>query len=275
MRRRLDPRAGIGLRSAHIGELLAGATAPAWVEVHSENWLAPSGPLADKLAELGARFDLSLHGVGLSLGSADGIDRRHLQRLKALVDRGRPILVSEHLSWGAVGGMHSNDLLPLPHDLPTARLLAERIDLVQQTLGRRLLVENISSYCTLGRATMPEWQFVREVVELAGCGLLLDVNNVYVNSVNHGFDPDTYLDAMPWERVAEVHLAGHAAIDGMLVDTHGCAVQPPVWDLFERHLHQLPHEARVLVEWDNDLPPLPVLLAQAQRASHLLGAVHA
>jgi hypothetical protein len=271
----LDWRAGIGLRAPHIGDLLACDDPPAWVEVHSENWMAPAGPLAERLAEIRRRVGLSLHGVGLSLGSADGIDPAHLKRLAALVAATRALLVSEHLSWSALGGRHSNDLLPLPFTRAVARLLAERIDRVQQALGRRILVENVSSYCTFAASTMPEWDFVREVVERAGCGLLLDLNNVHVNAVNHGFDADQYLDALPWERVGEIHLAGHEQVDGVMIDTHGCAVQAPVWELFERSLPRLPLDARVLVEWDSALPPFATLMDEARRASDLLQEEHA
>lgn len=277
----VHPSIGIGLRSPHIDELLGGAAGLSWVEVHSENWLAEAGPIAERLAEIRARFDLSLHGVGLSLGSADGLDMSHLHRLKRLVERCRPILVSEHLGWGAIGGRHSNDLLPLPYTPVSVRLLAERIDAVQQFLGRAILVENLSSYCTFAESTLPEWVFVREVVERADCGLLLDLNNVYVNACNHGFDADAYLAAMPWERVGEVHLAGYEQWDGVLIDTHGRPVQAPVWALLARYQDRLPADARLLIEWDSELPALAVLLDEAAKAGYLLArgaareAIHA
>lgn len=237
--------------------------------MHSENWLAETGPIAEPMADIRRRFDISLHGVGLSLGSADGLDMVHLRRLKALIDRCNPILASEHLCWGRVGGKHSNDLLPMPHDRPNARLFIERIDQVQQFLGRSILVENVSSYCTFSASTMPEWEFVSEVVERAHGGLLLDINNVYVNAANHGFDAFTYLGAMPWDRVKEGHLAGYDSWGDVPIDTHGWPVQIPVWDLFDRFSKLLSDGARVLIEWDADLPALDVLLAEAVKASRI------
>ncbi len=269
---KIDPRVSIGLRAPHIDDILRADTPLSWVEVHAENWMAEAGPIAQRLAQIRARFDLSLHGVGLSLGSADGLDQAHLQRLKSLVDRCNPIMVSEHLSWGAIGGLHSNDLLPLPYDLPTARMLAEHIDTVQQVLGRSILVENLSSYCTFDCSTMPEWEFLNEVISRADCGLLLDINNVYVNACNHGFDAAVFMGAMPWERVGEVHLAGYEHSENVLIDTHGRAVQAPVWALFDRFRRRLPGRARVLIEWDQDLPAFEVLLAEAATASRMLGA---
>lgn len=265
----IDPRTGIGLRAQHVDALLSAQTPLSWVEVHSENWLAETGPIAERMADIRRRFDISLHGVGLSLGSADGLDMVHLRRLNALIDRCNPILVSEHLCWGRVGGKHSNDLLPIPYDRPNARLFIERIDQVQQFLGRRILVENVSSYCTFAASTMPEWEFVSEVVDRAQCGLLLDINNVYVNAVNHGFDAVAYLRAMPWDRVKEVHLAGYDSWGDVLIDTHGRPVQAPVWGLFDHFSKLLGDESRVLIEWDADLPALEVLLAEAAKASRI------
>ena len=270
--RSMQSRVGIGLRSPHIDELLATAASISWVEIHSENWMTDSGPIPERLADIRGNFDVSLHGVGMSLGSAGEIDSMHLERLRRLVERSNPILVSEHLSWGRIANSHSNDLLPMPYVTESIRLLAERIDHVQQVLGRELLVENVSSYCTFAASTMPEWEFVCEVLERSGCGLLLDLNNVFVNARNHDFDPAVYLAAMPWGRVKEVHLAGYDESDGVLIDTHGRHVQQAVWDLFATWLPRLQSEARVLVEWDTDLPTLDVLLAEAAKAGQLLSA---
>jgi uncharacterized protein (UPF0276 family) len=269
----INSRVGIGLRSPHIEELMCGDPVVSWLEVHSENWFAEAGPIAQKLEEIRSRFDLSLHGVGLSIGSADGIDAGHLRRLKALVERCNPILISEHLSWGSIDGRHSNDLLPMPYTESALQLLIERVDFVQQALGRKILIENLSSYCQFSESTMPEWVFVRALAEAANCGILLDVNNVYVNASNHGFNPEHYLNAMPWERVDEVHLAGYDTWEDVLVDTHGNPVQAPVWDLFHRYQHQLSPATRILIEWDNDLPDLATLLVEAHKASELLGPV--
>lgn len=267
----INPRVGLGLRAPHLEACLAGEAGVAWLEVHSENWFAEAGPIADRLAAIRQQYDLSLHGVGLSLGSREPLDRQHLRRLRALVERCNPVLVSEHLSWGASHGRHSNDLLPLPYSLDNVRLLAERIDEVQQLLGRTILVENVSSYCTFASSTMPEWVFVNEIVERARCGLLLDINNVYVNASNHGFDAGEYLAAMPWRQVEEIHLAGYESFNNVLIDTHGAPVQAPVWDLFASFANRLTPGARVLIERDADLPALAVLRAEAGRASRILG----
>ena len=266
----IHPAVGLGLRSPHVDALLNALAGPTWLEVHSENWFAQSGPLADRLAAIGEKYELSLHGVGLSLGSSDPLDKMHLRRLRALVSRCNPVLVSEHLSWGASQGKHSNDLLPLPYNLDNVRLLAERIDEVQQFLGRRILVENVSSYCTFAASTMPEWMFINEIVERAHCGLLLDINNLYVNARNHGFDSSEYLSAMPWHRVEEVHLAGYEPWNNVLIDTHGAPVQPPVWTLFDIASRRFDPGTRVLIEWDTDLPALSVLREEALKASHIL-----
>lgn len=272
VKRAMHARVGIGLRSPHLDDLL-GADAPlSWVEIHSENWMTDTGPIPERLMDVRRKFDVSLHGVGMSLGSASGIDSGHLARLRRLVDRCDPILVSEHLSWGRIGKSHSNDLLPMPYDMACVRLFADRIDQVQQVLGRELLVENVSSYCTFAASVMPEWEFVSDIVERAGCGLLLDLNNVFVNAHNHVFDPARYLDAMPWGRIREVHLAGYDEWDGVLIDTHGRPVQAGVWDLFAKSLSRLPTQARVLIEWDTDLPALGVLLEDAAKAVAFLSA---
>jgi len=269
-----DSRIGIGLRAPHIEEVLASRPPLGWLEVHSENWMSDEGPIAERLQEIRAAYPISLHGVGLSLGSADGLDTRHLQKLAHLVARAQPILVSEHLSWGSIAGHHSNDLLPLPFNEAAIRVLVRHIDQVQQALGRQILVENLSSYCTFDSSTLPEWEFVREVVERADCGLLLDLNNIHVNACNHGFQASDYLAAMPWQRVAEVHLAGFEEEGDALIDTHGRPVQEPVWALYAEALHHLPATALTLIEWDNDLPPLAQLLAEAGKADRYLRERH-
>lgn len=275
-----DARIGIGLRAPHIDTLLETRPKLGWLEVHSENWFCEQGPVADKLQQIREQYSLSLHGVGLSLGSVSGIDRQHLSNLNSLVQSSAPILISEHLSWGAVTGKHSNDLLPLPFNQSAIDVLVKNIDTVQQMLGRRILVENLSSYCTFAASTMPEWEFVAEVLEAADCGLLLDINNLYVNACNHNFDTRQYLSGLPMDRIAEVHLAGYetegTAQAPILVDTHSKPVQPPVWQLFKNILPQLPNNARVLIEWDAELPPLEVLLQQAYQANrHLMEVCHA
>ncbi|MGH8113090.1 MAG: DUF692 domain-containing protein, partial [Rhodanobacteraceae bacterium] len=205
--------AGIGLRAPHVARIARERPRIAWLETHSENLFAPGGGFQDAMTQIRADYPLSLHGVGLSLGSADRLDRAHLNRLAALVQLYQPELVSEHLCWGAIGGRHSNDLLPLPFTEEAVKLIVTRIGQVQDTLKREILVENISTYLRFDGGDYTEWNFVAEVVGRSGCGLLCDVNNIYVNSVNHRFDPSVYLRAMPRAAVQEIHLAGFTRKD--------------------------------------------------------------
>lgn len=218
-------------------------------------------------------YPLALHGVGLSLGSTDPLDAKHLARLKRLVERFEPMLVSEHASWSSVDGIHANDLLPLPLDEESLAHLVSRVSRVQEAIGRELLIENVSSYLRPGESAMSEWAFHTELARRSGCRLLLDVNNIYVNSVNHGFDPEDWVDAVPPALVGEIHLAGHHGTpdDGLLIDTHDRPVADPVWALFRRAVGRLGH-VPALVEWDSRLPPLETLLAEARRADELAAA---
>ncbi|MBU6491622.1 MAG: DUF692 domain-containing protein [Burkholderiales bacterium] len=267
--------AGIGLRTPHVNRVLHERPQVPWVEVHSENLFAAGGSLHAALERIREDTPLSLHGVGLSLGSADVIDTGHLKQLVALVRRYQPALVSEHLCWGAVGGRYSNDLLPLPFTEEAVTLLVSRIGQVQDALGRELLVENVSSYLRFRDADYTEWDFVAEVVRRSGCGLLCDVNNIYVNSVNHGFDPLGYLHALPPERVREIHLAGFTRKDEfaepLLIDTHSRPVDEAVWALYAQAIECF-GPVPTLIEWDQDLPELEVLLAEATRAEEVLDA---
>ncbi len=269
----IPARAGIGLRHPHYREMLARRPRLAFLELHSENYFGAGGPPHHYLEQLRADYPLSLHGVGLSLGSADPLDRVHLAKLKTLVERYRPELVSEHLCWTSVGGMHTHDLLPLPYTEEAVRHVAGRIRQVQDTLGREILVENVSSYVQYAASTLSEWAFVAAVVGEAGCGLLLDVNNFYVNAVNHGFDPYEYLAAMPAERVREIHLAGFDRAEACLVDTHGNPVADPVWVLYRDAIARLGPRP-TLIEWDTDIPPLDTLLAEAAKADRILERHH-
>lgn len=267
--------AGIGLRIPHVGRVLSERPRVPWFEVHSENLFAPGGSLQQAMERIRADYPISLHGVGLSLGSADAIDTAHLARLAALVQRYQPALVSEHLCWGAVGGRHSNDLLPLPLTEEAASLVVSRIGQVQDTLGRELLIENISTYLRFREADYTEWDFVAEVVRRSGCGLLCDVNNIYVNSVNHGFDPHLYLRALPRDAVREIHLAGFTRKDELavplLIDSHSRPVDTAVWDLYAEAVDCF-GPVPTLIEWDQDIPELEVLLAQAALAEEVLDA---
>ncbi|MBU6247769.1 MAG: DUF692 domain-containing protein [Xanthomonadaceae bacterium] len=267
--------AGIGLRAPHVSRILREHPRVPWFEMHSENLFATGGSLHDAMVRIRADYPLSLHGVGLSLGSVDALDTAHLWRLAALVARYQPGLVSEHLCWGAVGGRHSNDLLPLPFTEEAVSLLVSRIGQVQDALRRELLVENISTYLRFQEGDYTEWDFVAEVVRRSGCGLLCDVNNIYVNSVNHDFDPSMYLRALPREAVREIHLAGYTRKEGLpvplLIDTHSRPVDEAVWALYGAAVARF-GPVPTLIEWDQDIPELEVLLAEAARAQEVLDA---
>jgi uncharacterized protein (UPF0276 family) len=265
----LPASAGIGLRSPHVRQVKTERPAVAWLEVHSENYFADGGPALRALDDLRADYPLSLHGVGMSIGSADPLDRMHLAKLKRLVDRVDPALVSEHLCWSGVGGRHFNDLLPLPYTDEALDHVVSRVGEIQDVLGRRLLVENISTYINFAAATIPEWDFVAEVARRSGCALLLDVNNIYVNAVNHGFDAKAYLAAIPADSVAEIHLAGFDASGTCLIDTHGAPVAPAVWTLYENAIVRFGPRP-TLIEWDLDIPAFEVLQREAATAQSIL-----
>jgi len=271
--RALRTAAGIGLRSPHIRKVRAERPSIRWLEVHSENYFADGGPALAALDDLRTDYPLSLHGVGMSLGSADPLDRTHLAKLKRLADRVQPVLVSEHLCWSGVGGRHFNDLLPLPYTEEALAHVTARVGEVQDALGREILVENVSSYLGFAEATIPEWEFVAELARRSGCRLLLDVNNIYVNSVNHGFDADRYLAAIPGDRVAEIHLAGFEASGQYLIDTHGAPVAPDVWALFTRAIARFGPRP-TLIEWDLDIPTLEALEREAATAQAILDESH-
>ncbi|MEO8748066.1 MAG: DUF692 domain-containing protein [Rhodanobacter sp.] len=267
--------AGIGLRAPHVARVLHERPPIAWLEAHSENMFSAGGGMHSAMMRIRADYPLSLHGVGLSLGSADHLDRAHLARLAALVTLYEPELVSEHLCWGAVGGRYSNDLLPMPFTEEAVALMVARIGEVQDTLKRQILVENISTYLRFEGGYYTEWDFVAAVVRRSGCGLLCDVNNIYVNSVNHDFDPHEYLRAMPHEAVHEIHLAGFTRKDDLavplLIDTHSRPVDKKVWALYDEAIG-LFGPTPTLIEWDQDIPELEVLLAEAARAGEVLDA---
>ena len=268
------PLAGIGLRAAHYPSFLEGRPDVGWLEVHSENYFGSGGYDLHVLEHVRREYPLSLHGVGLSLGSADGLREHHLAKLKQLVERVDPLLVSEHLCWGAWGRHHFNDLLPLPYTEEALSLMVERVEQVQTALGRPILIENVSSYLQYRDSAMPELEFAAEVARRCGCGILLDINNLYVNGVNHGFDPHAALAALPARCVKEIHLAGHARTELCLIDDHGSHVADPVWSLYEAALARL-GRVRTLIEWDTRIPDLDVLLGEARKAETLLDAVHA
>lgn len=257
--------AGVGLRTPHYRAFLEGRPAVGFIEVHSENYLARAGWDWHVLAELRRDYPVSLHGVGLGLGSARGFSNAHLERVRALVEAIDPFLVSEHLSWGALADRQLNDLLPLTLDGAALALLCERVDRVQEALGRRLLVENVSAYVRFRADTMSEAAFLAELARRTGCGILLDVNNLYVNQRNHGEDARAAIAALPRGSVGEIHLAGHLETPLALVDHHGAAVAEPVWELYRAALARF-GRVPTLVEWDAELPPIDGLLAEAARA---------
>jgi uncharacterized protein (UPF0276 family) len=265
------PRAsGLGLKSRHCAEILASRPRVGWFEVHPENYMGAGGPPHRRLAAIRRDYPLSLHGVGLSIGGEGPLDAAHLARLRTLVERYEPGLVSEHLAWSSHEGVYFNDLLPLPYTDGTLARVVEHVDRLQEGLGRPILLENPSSYLTFEESTLAEPAFLGEIARRSGCGLLLDLNNVFVSSQNLGFTPESYIDSFPLDEVGEIHLGGHATEpDGLLVDAHDRAVADPVWALLALVLQRtgvLP----VLVEWDNDVPAWPVLHREAVLAQRLL-----
>jgi uncharacterized protein (UPF0276 family) len=261
--------AGVGLRAPHVRQVREERPAVPWLEVHSENYFADGGPALAALTAIRADYPLSLHGVGMSLGSTDPLDRAHLVKLARLIARVDPALVSEHLCWSGVAGRALNDLLPLPYTEESLAHVCARVSEVQDFLGREIAVENVSSYLAFADATIPEWEFVAAVARRTGCRLLCDVNNIHVNAVNHGFDADRYLAALPPEAVAEIHLAGFDASGPCLIDTHGAPVAAPVWALYRRAIARF-GPVPTLIEWDTDIPPLATLLAEAAKAKAIL-----
>lgn len=269
----MTERAGIGLRAPHYDEAIEHKPAVGFLEVHSENYFGSGGVPLEILQRLRVDYPLSLHGVGLSLGSADALSSAHIERLRSLITRYEPFAVSEHLCWSSINATHLNDLLPLPYTDEALTHVCARIDEAQTRLGFTILMENVSSYLRFSHSTIPEWEFLAEVSRRTDCGILLDVNNVYVSARNHGFDPQTYIDAIPAEAVGEIHLAGHTVRrfdEGeLLIDTHDAPVSEPVWSLY-RHTIERIGPKPTLIEWDTNLPPLHVLVGEASRADRIL-----
>lgn len=265
---------GIGLRAPHYREILETQPALGWLEVHSENFFGDGGQPHYFLTRCRERYPLSMHGVGLGLGSTDALDELHMSKLRRLIDRYQPFVVSDHLSWSAVEGRHLNDLLPLPYTEEALDHFCRRVSQLQEVLGRQILIENVSSYLRYSHSTIPEWQFVAEVAIRTGCGLLFDVNNVYVNAVNHGFEPAEYIAAIPADAVQEIHLAGHDTNGQCLIDTHGTPVIDAVWALYDLTVARMGSKP-TLIEWDTDIPPLSTLLTHADKARTIMQEYHA
>jgi uncharacterized protein len=275
----LPPRAGLGLKPEHYADILGPDPDIGFFEVHAENYMGDGGPPHRYLAAIRERYALSLHGVGLSIGGTDPLDKMHLQRLKQLVERYQPQSFSEHLAWSTHDGDYLNDLLPVPYTPETLARVAAHVDEVQQALGRRMLLENPSTYVVFAESSIEETAFLDEIAERTGCGLLLDVNNVMVSSVNQGLDPYAYLDRFPLHRVGEIHLAGYDetvddAGERLLIDAHGSRVRPDVFALFNVLIDKtgpLP----VLVEWDNNVPDFATLADEARLVDDVLAAASA
>lgn len=266
-------RAGAGLKPEHQRHILETRPDVGWFEVHAENYMGAGGSPHHVLERVRALYPLSVHGVGLSIGSAHGMAPGHLDRLKAVVDRCQPFIVSEHLAWSTHDGIFLNDLLPLPYTDATLSLVARHVDEAQTVLGRRILIENPSTYLRFDGEEMPETDFLRALARRSGCGLLLDINNVVVSAANHGFDPRAYLESFPHEHVGEIHLAGHAVLesdgDALLVDTHDRTIAPEVWSLF-RHVIARRGVRPTLIEWDSDVPAWADLEAEVRQAQSIL-----
>ncbi len=256
---------GVGLRTKHYPRILDGTARVDWFEVISENFMVAGGRPLAVLEQARQMAPVVLHGVSLSIGSTDPLNERYLRALAALTERIEPAWVSDHLCWGSIGGHYAHDLLPLPFTEEALNHVVERIGMVQERLGRKILIENVSSYLTFKHSTIPEWEFLSEIAKLADCGLLLDVNNVFVNSVNHGFAPEAYLAALPVGRIGQIHLAGHSDHSTHLLDTHDASVPPAVWELYRCAVERFGKVA-TLVEWDDQVPEWDVLCAEAEKA---------
>ena len=263
---------GLGLRTPHYETILDEPHPIDWLEVVTENYLVPGGKALDYLERIRARYPIVMHGVSLSIGSTDPIDQDYLAAVRALAQRIEPHWISDHLCWTGVDGQNVHDLLPLPYTEEALNAVVTRVGRVQEALGRQILLENVSSYLTFHASEMSEWEFLREVAQRADCAILLDINNIYVSSVNHGFDPVQYLRAMPVSRVRQFHLAGHSDLGGHLIDTHDAPIAEPVWALYRTalaHFGAVP----TMIERDDNIPELPELLAELQIAREL-GLAH-
>ena len=274
----IPPRAGVGLKAEHYRTILDRQPQIGFFEIHAENYMGAGGPPHRYLGEIRKFYPLSLHGVGLSIGADRPLDREHLRRLKDLVERYQPGLFSEHLAWSTHESSFFNDLLPVPYTAETLARVCEHIDEVQEALGRQMLLENPSTYVAFAESTYSEIDFIAEVVRRTGCGLLLDVNNVHVSSINQQWDPVRYIDDYPLAHVQEIHLAGHTLdVDEkyrpLLIDTHDCPVDARVWDLFAHAIERLGPKP-TLIEWDAKVPAWPQLQAEAERAEAVMFGAH-
>jgi uncharacterized protein (UPF0276 family) len=270
----LPARPGVGYKPQHYAAIMADPGPVGWLEIHAENYMGDGGRPLAQLRRLAERFPISVHGVGLSIGGEGRLDRDHLTRLRHLCEWLNPASFSEHLAWSTHDGAYLNDLLPLPYTDETLARVCDHIDEVQEVLGRRMLLENPSTYIAFAETAMDEVAFLSEIARRTGCGLLLDVNNVYVSGTNQNYDPVAYLDAFPLHAVGEIHLGGHDEDRDdhgrrLLIDSHGAEVVDPVWDLYA-HVIAKAGPRPTLIEWDNDVPDWPVLAAEAARALRVM-----
>jgi uncharacterized protein (UPF0276 family) len=256
---------GLGLRTPHYEAMLSAPQPIDWLEVITDNYLVPGGKPLHYLDRARERFPLVMHGVSLSIGSTDPLDGQYLSQVRALASRIEPHWISDHLCWTGIEGNNVHDLLPLPYTEEALTLVVDRVGQVQDALGRQILLENVSSYLTYRSSDMTEWEFLREVAQRADCAILLDINNIYVSSVNHGFDPLAYLKAIPQQRVRQFHLAGHSDLGGHLIDTHDHPIVEPVWNLYRAALEQF-GPVPTMIERDDNIPELPELLAELEVA---------
>ena len=275
----LPARGGVGLKPEHFREILASAPDLGFFEVHAENYMVDGGPFHHYLTRIRENYCLSIHGVGLSIGGQSPLDEEHLNRLARLLERYQPESFSEHLAWASHGEVFLNDLLPVPYNAETLARVCAHVDHVQDRLKRRMLLENPATYVEFASSTLAETDFIAEIVKHTGCGLLLDVNNVYVACINHHRDPRAYIEALPLDAVGQIHLAGFArdtdaAGDPLLIDSHGSPVAQAVWDLYAFALERL-GPTPTLIERDNDIPSFPVLLAEAHQAEGVMAMVAA
>lgn len=273
---RLPATPGVGYKAQHYASIMEDPGSVGWLEIHAENYMGAGGRPHAQMRHLSERFAISVHGVGLSIGGEGRLDPEHLARLKNLVGWLNPASFSEHLAWSTHESAFLNDLLPLPYTTETLTRVADHVDEVQEALGRRMLLENPSSYLAFDESTLEETEFLRDVARRTGCGLLLDVNNVFISAVNLGTDPQSYVDAFPLDLVGEIHLAGHDEDHDdhgapLLIDSHGREVAEPVWALYEHVIAQGGPKPS-LIEWDNDVPEWTVLEAEARRAAKVLEA---
>ncbi len=263
---------GIGLRSQHTHEILTTLPDIDWLELLADNHLADGGQSVDQLDAIAQHYPLTLHCVGMSLASVEPLDLAYCQRIKRLAKRVNASWISEHLCFSAALGVYSHDLLPIPYNQESLAHCVQRVLHIQEILGERLLVENVSSYMTFQNSDMSEIEFICALAEQADCGLLIDVNNIYVNHLNHGLDGEAYIDQLPIDRVQEVHLAGYQQQENFVLDAHNNPVSEPVWALYQRLIERQPN-LPTLIEWDNDIPPLQILLDEVQKARHIIQRV--